>query len=617
MRLSISKSKNAINYYVVDSHREGKKIITKIIEKIGTHKELLDKGIENPVEYCREYVKKVNLDLKQNIQIYSEKIDFKEQLISNDLVSKSIVKNIGWLFLIQIFNNLGINEFVDSIETRAKFDIFNILKYISISRILKPASKKSTYEAKSNYLCSPDYNLINSYRLLEILSENDELLQKVLFKNTQKITNLNTDVFYYDCSNFYFESESEDEDLYNEDGDIIQWGLRKYGYSKEHRPNPIIQMGLFIDSNGIPISYTLNPGNMNEQITAIPLEKQMIKNYKTSDFIYCSDAGLGSYDIRFFNSLNNRHYVVTQSLKKVDEKNSDFLLKDSNWKFVDNDEKVSLNEFKKAIDKRIQGISLTENEEKLLKKDMIYKEYPITRDVPLNFIKDLGIKLTGKLQMEETIYITFSQKYYIYQKRLFSKQLGRAENLVEDNTSLKRKGKNDPARFVTSITTDSNGEIIEKSTNVFNSEAISSEEKLHGFYALATNLDKNIKEILEINCQRWKIEQNFRLLKTDFDTRPAFVWTDPSIRGHFAICYIALLIYRILENKLKETDEKFQFTSSNIIETLNNMNVIEKGDSIYQSTYTGSEILEALCKTFNLNLNKKHYRKIKLEELFK
>lgn len=617
MRLSISKSKNAINYYVVDSHREGKKVITEIIEKIGTKKELQDKGIKDPEQYCRDYVEKVNLDLKQNIQIYSEKIDFKEELITCEIVSKSTLKNIGWLFPVQIFNNLGITEFVNSIDSRAKFDIFNILKYISISRILKPTSKKRTYEAKNNYLCSPDYNLINSYRLLEILSENNELLQKTLFDNTKKLTNLNTDIFYYDCSNFYFETECEDENLYDADGDIIQWGLRKYGYSKEHRPNPIVQMGLFIDSNGIPISYCLNPGNTSELTTAIPLEKQMIKNYKTSDFIYCSDAGLGTYDIRFFNSLNNRHYVVTQSLKKIDEENSDLIFKDLNWKFIDNDEKVSLNEFINAINKKIQGERLTEKEETLLKKDMIYKEFPVSRDVPLNFIKDLGIKLTGNLKMEETIYITFSQKYYIYQKRIFSNQLNRAQILVDNNSDLRRNRKTDPARFVNSMAVNSNGEMIEKSINFIDSEIVSKEEKFHGFYAIATNLDKNIKEILEINAQRWKIEQNFRLLKTDFDSRPAFVWSDPSIRGHFAICYVALLIYRILENKLIETDKKYHFSSSDIIETLNNMNVIEKGGSIYQSAYTGSEILDALNKTFNLNLNKKHYKKSQLEKLFK
>ncbi len=617
MRLSISKSKNAINYYVVDSHREGKKIITEVALKIGTHKELLDKGIENPEEYCKEYVKNLNLELKQEIENYVEKIDFKEELPSNGLASNSTIKNIGWLFPIQIYNQLGIDEFVNSIDTRAKFDIKNILKYISISRILKPASKKSTYENSKNYLCSPEYNLINSYRLLEILSENNELLQKILFQNTQKIVNLNTDVFYYDCSNFYFETEKEDDDLYDEDGDIIQWGLRKYGYSKEHRPNPIIQMGLFIDSNGIPISYTLNPGTTNEQVTAIPLEKQMIKNYKTSDFIYCSDAGLGSYDIRFFNSLNNRHYVVTQSLKKTSEENADLIFKDLNWKFVENDEKVSLKTFKDTIDKKLQGIELTDDEENLLKKDMIYKEYPNKKEVPLNFIKDLGIKLSGKLEMEETIYITFSQKFYIYQKRIFSNQLERAEDIIKNNKSIKRNKKTDPARLIDSIHIDSNGEIIEKSKKILNKKVISSEENFHGFYALATNLDKNIKEILEINAQRWRIEQNFRILKTDFDARPAYVWTDPSIRGHFAICYIALLIYRILERKLIETNSEYQFSSKNIITTLNNMNVIEKGEKLYQSAYTGSEILDALNNSFNLSLNKKHYKKVKLEELFK
>ncbi len=617
MKLLSSKSKNTVNYYVGESYRDGKKVKTRIVHKIATHKELLDKGIKDPKAYCQEFVDKINEELKDEIQIYSEKVNFRDELKIESLVSKSTYKNIGWLFLIQIYNKLGLDEFANSIKTKAQYDIVNILKYLSIARILKPASKKETHNSVDKYLCSPDYNLINSYRLLELISDNNELLQKTLFKNTKNLVNINTDVFYYDCSNFYFETETQDDDIFNEDGDIIQWGLRKYGHSKENRPNPIVQMGLFIDSNGIPISYNINPGSTNEQITAIPLEQQMIRNYKTSDFIYCSDAGLGSYDIRFFNCLNHRHFVVTQSLKKIKEENSDCIFKDLNWKFVENDEKVSLKAFKDAIDKKISGAELTENEQKLLEKDMIYKSFPNTKEIPLNFIKEMGIKLKGKLEMEETIFITFSQKYYIYQKRIFNNQLERADKIIKENKKEKGKTQNDPRRFVKTVPVTTNGEVIEKTINIWNDETVDNENKFHGFYALATNLDKNIKDIMEINAQRWRIEQNFRLLKTDFDSRPAYVWTDPSIRGHFAICYIALLIYRILENKLLEKDKKYDFTSSNIIQTLNNMNVILKGDSIYQSLYTGSEVLDALCKTFELNLNKKHYRKNKLEELFK
>ncbi len=617
MKLLCSKSKNTINYYVGESYREGKKVKTRIIQKIATHKELQDKGIDNPKEYCIQYVDNLNAELKDDIQIYSKKVNFREELELNSLISKSTYKNIGWLFFIQIFNKLGLDEFVNSIKTKAQYDIVNILKYLSIARILKPASKKETHNSRDKYLCSPNYNLINSYRLLELISENNDALQETLFKNTKNIVNLNTDVFYYDCSNFYFETENEDDDIYNEDGDIIQWGLRKYGTSKEHRPNPIVQMGLFIDSNGIPISYSLNPGNTNEQTTAIPLEKQMINNYKTSSFIYCSDAGLGSYDIRFFNSLNNRHYVVTQSLKKIDEENTKYIFEDLNWKFVENDEKVSLESFKNAIDKKITGAELSKQEEKLLEKDMIYKAFPISRKIPANFIKELGIKLSGNLEMEETIYVTFSQKYYIYQKNIFNNQLQRAEKIVKNNTKSKNKNQNDPRRFVDSVPVTVDGEIIQKTINVLNHETIDKEEKYHGFYALATNLDKDIKEVMAINAQRWKIEQNFRLLKTDFDSRPAYVWSDPSIKGHFSICYIALLIYRILENKLIEKDNSYSFSSTNIIKTINNMNVVSMGDSIYQSIYTGSTICDALCKTFDLNLNKKHYKRNKLEELFK
>ena len=616
MRLNISKSKNTTIYYVADSYRDGKKIVTNIIEKIGSHSELLAKGIDDPLKYAKEYVAKCNQDIKNDIVNYSEKINLKEELESSSLISHSTLKNIGWLFLLKIYKQLGIDEFVKSIDTRAKYDISSIIMFLSISRILNPCSKKATFESLNKYFCAPKYQLIDSYRVLELLSKNNEVLQKILFKNTSNYINLETDVLYYDCTNYYFETEIEDDDLYDEDGDIIQWGLRKYGFSKEHRPNPIVQMGLFIDKNGIPVSYSLHPGKTSEISTVIPLEKHMIKNYRHSSFIYCSDAALGSYDVRFFNSLNGRHYLVTQPLKKIDEENTDSIFLDKDWKFIDDDQPVSLNAFKSAIDKFINDEPLSDCELELLKKDMIYKMYPITRDVPAEFIKNLGIKLSGKLTMDEVIYITFSKKYYIYEKKVFNRQLDAAKEMIENNKVTKKKSKSNPARLIDTISTTPSGEAAFNKSYSLDEKAIIYEEKYHGFYALATNLDKNIKDLLAINAQRWKIEQSFRILKTDFDARPAFVWTEDHIRGHFAICYIALLIYRLLERKLILTDSNYSFSTRNIITTLNNLNVDEKSESLYKSAYTGSIILNALNKSFNLNLNKKHFRKNTLCDLF-
>lgn len=616
MRLNISKSKNTTIYYVADSHRDGKKVVTNIIEKIGSHSELLAKGIDDPLKYAKDYVAKCNMNFKEDIFNYSEKIDLKEELESSSLISQSTLKNIGWLFLLKIYNQLGIKDFVKSIDTKSKYDINSIIMFLSIARILNPCSKKATFESLNHYLCAPNYQLIDSYRVLELLSKNNDLLQKILFKNTSNLNVLETDILYYDCTNYYFETETEDEDLYGEDGDIIQWGLRKYGYSKEHRPNPIIQMGLFIDKNGIPISYSLHPGQTGEITTVIPLEKLMIKNYQHSNFIYCSDSALGSYDVRFFNSLNGRHYLVTQSLKKIDEENTDAIFKDINWRFVDDDQPVSLFAFKSAIDKFINGESLSDYETELLKKDMIYKMYPISREVPAEFIKNMGIKLSGKLTMDEVIYITFSKKYYIFEKKVFNRQLASAKVMVDRKKDTARKGKSDPARLVDTISSTSSGEIAKHKSYSLDEKAIIYEEKYHGFYALATNLDKNIKDLLAINANRWKIEQSFRILKTDFDARPAFVWTQDHIRGHFAICYIALLIYRLLERKLILTDSNYSFSTRAIINTLNNLNVDEKSNSLFKSTYTGSIVLNALNKSFNLNLNKKHFRKSNLLDLF-
>src|SRR5574344_116120 len=616
MRLIVSKSKNTCIYYVGESVRSGNKVSTRVIEKIGSHSELKDRDIQDPLQYAKDYVARVNEDLKDNILSYSERIDLEDELVPVSLISEPVCKNIGWLFLLKIYNQLGMKDFFSSLTTKAKYDIDAIVKFLSISRIMNPCSKKATFESIDKYLFAQKYNLIDSYRALELLSKNNSSLQKALFEGSKKITSIDTDVLYYDCTNYYFESEEEDDDSYAEDGDIIQWGLRKYGFSKEHRPNPIVEMGLFVDKNGTPISYSIHPGNTNEQTTAIPLEREMINNYRRSSFIYCSDAGLGSYDIRFFNSLYGRHYLVTQSLKKIDEENSKLMFKDLNWKFADDDAKVSLEAFKAAIDRKISGEELSEKEKSLLKHDMVYKAYPITREVPGNFVKGLGIKISGKLEMEEVIYITFSQKYYIYQKSLFNRQLESALGFVDCNKDIDKKRNTDPARFVTANKITKEGEIAERRVNSLNEEAIYKEEKYHGFYALATNLDKGINELLDINAQRWRIEQSFRIMKTDFDSRPAFVWNEEHIRGHFAICYIALLLFRLLERKLIACDPNYSFSSNAIIKTLNNINVIEKNETIYQSVYTGSYILDALDKTFDISLNKKHYRLKCLIDLF-
>lgn len=607
MRLSIKKSKNHIFYYVLESYRENGTVKSRTYEKIGKHDDLL-KITDDPLQYAKNRVDEINQALKDNKLIANKEIDFSTKLEGDSLSSEKTSLNVGWLYLNKIANDLHLKDYFASIEGKFKYDFPSIAIYTLMARILKPASKLKDYKNRMNYYSPVDYSIQDIYKSLKLLGENSNGMQKHLFNACKDIIELNTDILYYDCTNFYIESEEEDDDVLDEDGSIIQWGLRKYGFSKEHRPNPIVQMGLFTDKNGIPISYEISPGNTNEQITAIPLERRMVNEYNHSRFIYCSDGGLGSFENRFFNTLQNREYVITQSLKKTKKEELGYMFKDLNWRYVDNDENVSLKSFKAICDKVVNNEEITEVERNLLDRDLIYKEFPIEREVdPSNIV---GSKIKGKVKFEERIFITFSAKYYFYQKKIFSRQLLKASNWVEKGIE-KRKNPNDVSRFIKTINTTNNGEIATEKELSINAQEVEKESQYHGFYAVATSLDTNIKDILSINGSRWKIEYQFRIMKSEFDTRPVHVFTPESIKGHFAICYAALVVYSILEQKMKNIDEAF--TTSSIITTLRNLEVIEQ-ENYFQSIYTNSKVLDALENLFNLKLN---YKFIKPQTLKK
>lgn len=406
-------------------------------------------------------------------------------------------------------DSLNIDEFAKSLKTKAKFDIVSILRYLSFDRIINPRSKLKSYENRNNYYGMFDFNLHDLYRCLTLMGDNDKELQKYLFEGTKNIIDIDDRILYYDCTNFYFETEQPDEDILDDDGEILHWGLRKYGFSKEHRPNPIIQMGLFTDAKGIPISYELHHGSNSEQNTVIPLENRMFKDYGTSKFIYCSDAGLGSLDNRFFNILGNRNYIVTHSLKNTSKAEVDLMMKDLNWKILSfdkndvlKDKNVSIEEFKKAWIKKRDGEALTSKEMILTSHDMVYKVFPLKRKIPASFLKKQNIKLLKDIELEETIYITFSASNYFYQSDIFDKQLDRANDIVEKKKTIGRKGPNDPGRLFKNQSFTSEGEIASKNINLINEEKVEKERRFHGYYALATSLDYSVEELLRINASR-------------------------------------------------------------------------------------------------------------------
>ncbi len=606
MKLYFDKRAKDPTYYAQQGIRNGKKTTTRNVRNFGKHSELL-KITDDPLAYVKEEIKKMNEEYRVGRVEYDFKADFNERVESTeDEASMSKDLNIGYFFLQEVMQHLQLRDFFAEATNRNKyrFDPYTILRFLTYDRILDPGSKLHTWEQLEKYYEQPSFGYHQILRCMDILSDNYDGYLRWLYENSDSVVKRDSSVLYYDCTNFYFECEKEDETVVDEvTGEIMQ-GLRKYGVSKEHRPNPIVEMGLFMDRNGIPISMCLHPGNTNEQTTAIPLEKEIIKMADGAKFIYCADAGLGSYSIRQFNSMGGRAFIVTQSVKKLSETLKDAVFNDYDYRLLSDDKSISVEALKTMDIKDKDNINLY--------VDTAYKI--ITADRAVDFgLCDEKVTKTGKVvkvktkgQLKQRVIITFSRKMMEYQRTVRNRQIERARKMVERNDPEEiRKGPNDVRRFMKRNVTTKSGEKAEVSYTI-DEEKIREEEKYDGYYAVATNLDDPAKDILAVSHNRYKIEDCFRILKTNFSGRPTFHWTESRIKAHFLICYTALLVYRLLECQLNE--QETHVTTQNLITTLQNMNVVNVHDIEYMSIYKGSKTLDALTRLSNLDLDRAHYR---------
>lgn len=600
MKLSYNRnSKNPI-YYISQSIRNGKKTTSFNVCKIGKHSELLAQGIENPLEYAKNQVKKYNNSLLEEKVSYSIDINFEEKVSpSVENTSKSLSSNIGYFYLQYFYSKLKIKNLLNDISKDRKFNfnLNDITRFLVFDRILNPKSKLATVNNLNFYYEKPEFSHQNVLRAMDVLSDNYDLFLNHLFTESNNIVKRDTSVCYYDCTNYYFEIESPDEQYFDDVTGEYLYGLRQYGPSKEHRPNPIVEMGLFMDKDGIPITMGLFPGNMNEQKTVASLETKIIKSLNNKKLIYCGDAGLGSASIRTFNDMGGRAFIVTQSIKKLSESLQNELLKDEGFKLLSSDDETTIS--------KLKDFDKTDPKNIHLYNDKAYKSVFVDSNIDLGLIEEKKLNngktkvVKSKANLKQRIIITYSRKMAEYQKIIRNKQIERAKILISKGVDDIRKGPNDIARFIKNANE-------EKNTYVLDQDRIEQEEKFDGFYAIATNLlNDSAKEIFEINDQRYKIEDCFRVLKTNFDARPVYHRLDNRIVAHFMICYTSLLIYRLLEKKLKE--KGYHFTINEILTTLKNMNISNVKDRFYQADYAGGNVLNALCNTFKLQLDKKYY----------
>lgn len=609
MKLYYDKRLKDPTYYIQQGFRNGKKTTTKNIKRLGKHSELL-LITDNPLEYAKNEVKKMNEEYRSGRSEFIVTMDFNERIPSTDSpCSNSTSLNIGYLYLKDIYAKLNLSDFFKSVSSDRKitYDCNKICQFLTYARILDPASKYGTYDKLDTYYEKPQVEYQHMIRFLDILDRNSDKYLKHLFDNSENIVKRDTSVMYYDCTNYFFETEKPDEEIINEVTGEIILGLRQFGISKENKTSPIVEMGLIMDSRGIPISMCIHPGNTNEQLTAVPLEKEVIKMTGNKKFIYCADAGLGSYNIRKFNDMGGRAYIVTQSVKKLGQEIKDIVFNDSNYRLLSNDDAITLKEMRTFDKKDANNLSLY--------NDFAYKV------IPANTAMDTGLyeekvykngrtkKVKAKGTLHQYIIVTFSRKMMEYQRTIRERQLERAKKLLrlKDPEKIK-KGPNDIRRFLKNTSSDTANYVLDM-------DKIHEEEKYDGFYAVATNLDDSAKDILAVAQNRYKIEDCFRIMKTNFDARPVFLRKPERIRAHFLICYTALLIYRLMECKLD--DNLTHVTTSNLIKTLRNMNVVNMDDMCYKSIYSGSQALDALERCFELQLNRKYYRPSDLNKIVK
>lgn len=609
MKLYYDKRLKDPTYYIQQGFRNGKKTTTKNIKRLGKHSELL-LITDDPLEYAKNEVKKMNEEYRSGRSEFVVTMDFNERIPSSDSpCSNSTSLNIGYLYLKDIYAKLNLSDFFKSVSSDRKitYDCNKICQFLTYARILDPASKYGTYDKLDTYYEKPQVEYQHMIRFLDILDRNSDKYLKHLFDNSENIVKRDTSVMYYDCTNYFFETEKPDEEIVDEVTGEIILGLRQFGISKENKTSPIVEMGLIMDSRGIPISMCIHPGNTNEQLTAVPLEKEVIKMTGNKKFIYCADAGLGSYNIRKFNDMGGRAYIVTQSVKKLGQEIKDIVFNDSNYRLLSNDDAITLKEMRTFNKKDANNLSLY--------NDFAYKV------IPANTAMDTGLyeekvykngrtkKVKAKGTLHQYIIVTFSRKMMEYQRTIRERQLERAKKLLrlKDPEKIK-KGPNDIRRFLKNTSSDTANYVLDM-------DKIHEEEKYDGFYAVATNLDDSAKDILAVAQNRYKIEDCFRIMKTNFDARPVFLRKPERIRAHFLICYTALLIYRLMECKLD--DNLTHVTTSNLIKTLGNMNVVNMDDMYYKSIYSGSQALDALERCFELQLNRKYYRPSDLNKIVK
>jgi hypothetical protein len=547
MKLTVSRSKNSETYYIQKSYRtDSGKSSTKTVERLGSLQELQARfGEEDTLAKAKEYVRELSAADKESRK------DVLVKLSPCLLLKKDEPRcfNGGYLFLQKVYHELGLDKICRIVckSHKNEYNLNEILSRLLYTRVLYPGSKLSSLEDSKRFIEQPGTELHQIYRALSLLAKESDAIQAAVYKNSLKLGRRNTQVLYYDCTNYFFESEEEG-------------GLKQYGCSKENRPNPIVQMGMFMDMEGIPLAFCINPGNTNEQVTLKPLEQKLNDNFGISKLVVCTDCGLSSYENRKNNDVGQRAFITVQSLKKLKKHLQGWSLESEGWHIAGSDKEYDLSE-----------VDPEEHHDTLFYKD----------------------RWTNEGGLSQRLIVTFSFKYREYLRYVRNRQIGRAEKIIMNgSTKFNRKAPNDPKRFISQTSYTPDGEIAQATSYSLNQEMITQEELFDGFYAICTDLEDDAPDIIRANAGRWIIENGFRIMKNEFEARPVYLQRDDRIQAHFLTCFLALLLYKYLEKKLNRGLN--HFTPDEIIGTLTDMNFLSIAAEGYMPTYTRNDLTNAL-----------------------
>ncbi len=587
MKVNRVKTKNGdYIYYLAHSVRKGKKVTTVNLSSLGKHSELLAK-YDDPYTELKRIVKQMTLDKLLEDDQFKIKIS-KENLEANKKISQSNLLNIGHFYLNSVIDGLDLKSFFTKIleNRKIEFDAYTSTKFLIIDRIINATSKLKTYNQLNNYYEKPDLNIVHLYRVLDLIEENLKEFQSHIYEASSKIVKRDTRILYYDCTNLYFEKKFEDDFL-------------RYGFGKDGKKKPLVGLGLFMDANGIPLAFVVYSGNTSEQTTLIPIEKQIIKDFELGNLIMITDAGIAGNDNRMFNAGVGRDFIVTESIKKLDNKTKEIIFKGDHWYILGDKSNTSfttdeIKEFSQRPDDDPYKIKF--------KNPTFYKTFNINKPVEIGLIsKTVNNRQTKKTDFNQRLIVTYNAEYAKYQQTVRLKKIERAIKMIEEK-KYDTKDATSPKRYIKQEYDNLNVDL--------DLDKIADDINYDGFYALSTSLmEDSVKDILKANSYRWKIEDLIKTLKFYLKTRPVYHRKEPRIKAHIAICFTALLVIRIIENKLEN-----KYTTEELLTQIKNMKVLPLNEIIYKSTYEGSHILSDLDKVFNKELAKTAFTHLELNK---